>query len=95
MKKISKKKNDAYDKIVKNDSEKWDSRELGNDEAFAEKSPQFKETPKFKNSTVQTTFRLSLSMIAELKKIADEEGIPYQTLVKSVLKKFIDTKKSA
>lgn len=89
MKKISKKTDDEYNQLAKKDADKWDNRELGHDEEFVEKAPQFKKT------SVQTTFRLPVTMIAELKKIADQEGIPYQTLVKSILKKFIDTKKSA
>lgn len=89
MKIINKEKDaEKYDELGKEDEEKWDKKELGNDPSHTVPAHDLK-------SSKSTTFRLPVTMIADLKKIAKEEGIPYQTLVKSVLHKFIQSKKAS
>ena len=75
-----------YDELGKEEEEKWDNRELGHDPEHASPAQDL-------GTSKSTTFRLPVTMIADLKKIAKDEGIPYQTLVKSVLHKFIKNKK--
>ena len=87
MKKINIKKDKNYELLACEDVEKWENKELGNDPAHVEKS-------EFQKTTL-TTIRLSVRMVAELKILAKEEGIPYQTLIKSVLTKYIRGRKSA
>ena len=77
-----------YDDLGKEEQEKWDNRELGNDPKHASPAQDL-------GSSKSTTFRLPVTMIADLKKIAKEEGVPYQTLVKSVLHKFIKSKNAS
>ena len=51
---------------------KWESGELGQSDEHAEVS-------------VQTSIRLPAALIASLRTIAGDQGLPYQTYVKSVL----------
>lgn len=63
MKKISKSKEKFYDNLGKEDEEKWDAREYGNDKTHTKAAPEFAKT-----GTIVTTFRLPVTMVAELKK---------------------------
>jgi predicted DNA binding CopG/RHH family protein len=87
MKKISKKREAEIEAMLKEDGDeqKWDKRELGNDAAYAEPALEFQK----KASSVGTSIRMPLKLIKDLKRIAEKEGMPYQTLVKSILTKFV------
>ena len=66
MSKISKSK--EYEKLASEDVEKWESRELGGD-------PKHTKPSEFERTTA-TSIRLSVKMVADLKTISREEGIP-------------------
>ena len=91
MKKISKKREAELDEILDQEGDAWDDRELGHDPEYAEPAPEFAK----KKASVVTTIRMTPSMVKELKELADLEGLAYQTLIKSVLTKYIREKKSA
>lgn len=93
MKKISKKREAEIEAMLKDDGdeEKWDKRELGNDASHAEPAPEYEK----KAPLVGTSIRMPLKLIKELKRIAEEEGMPYQTLVKSVLTRFVRDRDNA
>ena len=88
MKKISKKRELELESLLTadDDEEQWDKRQLGNDPRHTKPAPgEYTKTA----SSVGTSIRMPLKLIKELKKIAEEEGMPYQTLVKSILTKYI------
>jgi predicted DNA binding CopG/RHH family protein len=94
MKKISKKRELALEASLAadGDEEQWDTRQLGNDPQHTKPAPEeYTKTA----SSVGTSIRMPLKLIKELKKIAEEEGMPYQTLVKSILTKFIRNRNRA
>ena len=89
MKKISKKREQEIEAMLEADGDEssWDSRELGNDPQYAEvAADDFKSESKV---SVGTSIRMPMTLIRDLKRIAEEEGIPYQTLVKSIHTKYI------
>lgn len=95
MKKISKKREKEIETMIKlsEDEDLWDNRKLGNNPKFTKAAAE-----EFKKSSmsVGTSIRMPLKLIKDLKKIAEEEGIPYQTLVKSILTKYVrDREKTA
>ena len=89
MKKISKTREKEIENILKSDADedKWDNRELGYDPVHVKAAPEYSKTQV--NASVGTSIRMPLELIRELKKIAEEEGMPYQTLVKSILTKYV------
>lgn len=62
----------AQEIISDENQARWEDRSLGNDAAHIEVS-------------TKTTIRLPNSMIASLKAIAADQGMPYQTYIKHVL----------
>ncbi len=93
MKKINKKRETEIEAMLKEDGdeEKWDKGELGNDPSHAIRAPEYQK----KSSSVGTSIRMPLHLIRELKRIAEEEGMPYQTLVKSILTKYVRDRNNA
>jgi predicted DNA binding CopG/RHH family protein len=90
MKKISKKRESELDAIIEEsgDEKDWDEKKLGNHRKFSTPASEF-------SKNIGTSIRMPLKLIQELKKIAEEEGMPYQTLVKSVLTKYVRNHKAA
>ncbi len=90
MKKITKKRAAELDKMISEDGDEqdWDERKLGNDPKHAKVAHEFAKT----KTSIGTSIRMPLSLIKSLKRIADEEGVPYQTLVKMVLTKYVKKK---
>ena len=82
MKKISKDQEQEYD-LLTEDADLWDSKQLGADPKHAKPAPQFAR------KSVTTTIRLSAKLLDDLKKRAEDEGMPYQTLIKHVLTKYL------
>lgn len=95
MKKISKKREKEIDAILEADGDEaqWDNRQLGNDPAHAKAAPEYSKNDV--SGSVGTSIRMPLKLIRELKKIAEEEGMPYQTLVKSILTKYVRNRNDA
>ncbi len=91
MKKISKKREIALDEMLAEDSDVWDNRHLGADQKFAQAAPEYAKS----GASTVTTIRMPIRMVKDLKLIAEREGLPYQSLIKSVLTKYIRDKKSA
>jgi predicted DNA binding CopG/RHH family protein len=89
MKKINKEKEQYFDSIISQDSEKWEKRDLGSDPDYAVSAKEFSK------KSVQTTIRLPFHLLEELKTEAKKEGLPYQTLVKSILTKYLNNKNVA
>lgn len=86
MKKISKKREEEVEKRLKEDGDegKWDKKELGNDPKHTKISREYS-----KSSSVGTSIRMPLKLIRDLKKLSEKEGIPYQTLVKLILTRYV------
>lgn len=63
----------------------WEEKKLGRDSKFAKKSDELD----FLEKSVPTSIRLSPNLISELKRLAKEEGVPYQTYLKMILIKHI------
>jgi predicted DNA binding CopG/RHH family protein len=91
MKKISKKRQIALDEMLAEDGDAWDNRQLGADPKHAHAAPEYAKT----GASTVTTIRMPIRMVKDLKLIAEREGLPYQSLIKSVLTKYIRDKKSA
>jgi predicted DNA binding CopG/RHH family protein len=91
MKKISKQREKEVDEILAEDDEKWDDRKLGGNSKFVEPAPDYAK----RRASVVTTIRMNPTMVRNLKELAQKEGIPYQTVIKSVLTKYIQDKKRA
>ena len=96
MKKISKQRKQEIEAILAadGDEDKWDKRQLGNKPENTKLAPNEYRKDEIAGS-VGTSIRMPLSLIRKLKKIADEEGMPYQTLVKSILTKYIRQRNNA
>ena len=66
----------------------WENGELGKEEQYAKKSDHnYTDTP-----PLNTSIRLPKKVIEELKKMAAEEGLSYQTYLKMILIKHIKNK---
>jgi predicted DNA binding CopG/RHH family protein len=91
MKTISKKPKtpESNAHVDATENEAWDQRQLGYDGRYAEAAPEYKKT----TASTITTIRMPLHLLNDLKRIAEDEGLPYQTLIKTVLTKFIRDKK--
>src|SRR4051812_20276672 len=83
MRKISKNEEKEYDELINEDDDKWDKKELGADPKHTRRAPEHLQISK------STSIRLPDHMIEALKKRATEEGMPYQTLIKHIITKFL------
>lgn len=70
--------------------EKWENKELGTDPNHAEIYEGLKGIDK----PLPTSIRLPQSLISALKKLAKNEGVPYQTYLKLVLTRHVKEKAS-
>ena len=88
MKKISKKRETEIEKMLEDDGDEslWDERKRGNDPKHAKPAPP--EYAKHKSS-MGASVRMPLKMVKDLKKIAESDGLPYQTLIKHILTKYL------
>ena len=75
--------------------EAWDNRELGADEAYVEVVRASDLQVDAAAGTRLISIRLGVSMIEDLKLIANINGIGYQTLMKQVLGRFVECEKKA
>ena len=66
----------------------WDNGELGKEVLYA-KNSDYTNTD---NSPLPTSIRLPKNLIEELKKMAAEKGLSYQTYLKMILIKHIKNK---
>ena len=75
--------------------EAWDERVLGSDEAYVEIADEsLTESVDKAAGTQLISMRVSKSMIDDFKAIAAQNGgIGYQTLMKQILQRFIDSEK--
>ena len=70
--------------------EPWDSRELGASEGHVRKSSPEREKTLDDRLGLQTiSIRLQKSLIDNLKKLADDDGIGYQPYVRQVLMRHV------
>ncbi|MHB1573436.1 CopG family antitoxin [Acidithiobacillus sp.] len=75
--------------------EAWDNRELGADEAYVGVVKASDLQVDAAAGTQLISIRLGVSMIEDLKLIANINGIGYQTLMKQVLGRFVECEKKA
>lgn len=81
-------------KILSTD-EAWENRELGADEAYVGVVKASDLPIDAAAGTQLISIRLGVSMIEDLKLIAQINGIGYQTLMKQVLGRFVEREKKA
>ena len=67
------------------DQQKWESGELGRDIEYSKVSQELSSHDR----PMPTSIRLPKNLIDELKLLAQEEGLPYQTYLKMVLIKHV------
>jgi predicted DNA binding CopG/RHH family protein len=71
------------------DDEERELEHLDSSTALPEEAREAILAPYRAEAKKNVTMRLSEGLIAELKKKAEEEGVPYQTLASMVLQKFV------
>ncbi|WGE42797.1 hypothetical protein NYR77_03600 [Actinobacillus equuli subsp. haemolyticus] len=74
--------------------EKWENRELGQDEKFVQRSTH--TTPEMLDELLALqpiSIRLSKGLIQDLKDIAQLHGLGYQPLIKQILTRFVESEK--
>lgn len=76
--------------LIPSTDEAWDNRDLGADEAFIGTVKASELEVDASAGTKLISIRLGVSMIDELKLIGKINGIGYQTLVKQVLRRFVE-----
>ena len=82
--------NDSYiPKLEPLDDEEREIEHLDASTALPEEVREGILAPYRAEAKKNVTMRLSESLIAELKKRAEEEGVPYQTLASIVLQKYV------
>jgi predicted DNA binding CopG/RHH family protein len=80
---------------VFDNSDQWNSRELGAEESFVKKSGMPKKLKaklnERSNQKMQLiSMRLPISLIENLKEIGEQEGLGYQSLAREVLQRFAE-----
>ena len=80
---------------VFDNSDQWNSRELGAEESFVKKSGMPKKLKaklnERSNQKMQLiSMRLPISLIENLKEIGEQEGLGYQPLAREVLQRFAE-----
>ncbi len=89
MKKMTAKEKEAFAKKATDDEEQalWEKKKLGKNKSHVGKGKFFKEPSKL------ISIRLPEGLLIELREIADEEGLRYQTYIVSLLTKHIKNRK--
>lgn len=86
MKKQNKDIKKWVDEISDDENQKlWEEGQLGKNLEYSKVSDDLS----FREKPMPTSIRLPKNLIEELKKMANEEGLPYQTYLKMVLIKHI------
>ena len=80
---------------VFDNSDQWNSRELGAEESFVKKSGMPKKlkaklNEKSNQKMQLISMRLPISLIENLKEIGEQEGLGYQSLAREVLQRFAE-----
>ncbi|WP_419852412.1 hypothetical protein [Actinobacillus pleuropneumoniae] len=74
--------------------EKWENRELGQDEKFVQRSTHTTLEMLDELLALQPiSIRLSKGLIQDLKDIAQLHGLGYQPLIKQILTRFVESEK--
>lgn len=93
------KKKTVENENIYKDVDKWESREWGAEEEYAEYSPMPKALKNLLNKGNKEnaagkmqliSIRLPESLINDLKNIGKVEGLGYQTLTREVLRRFVE-----
>ncbi|RMD67690.1 MAG: hypothetical protein D6819_10970 [Gammaproteobacteria bacterium] len=85
---------DKIEERVEASDEAWETRRLGAEEAFvAVAGPEVEEAVERAAGTKLISIRMSQRMIDDLKFIAMQHGLGYQTLMKQSLARFIEAEK--
>lgn len=72
------------------DEKTWENRELGASEEYVRKASSEREKALDESLGLQTiSIRLQKSLIDNLKKLAEEDGIGYQPYVRQVLMRYV------
>jgi len=94
MNRNSKKKKIEVAEALTSDDEqqKWEQKSLGND-------PRHSEALEVNLGDIEkptpTSIRLPTSLINDLKRLAKDEGLPYQTYLKMILTRHVKTNKAS
>ncbi len=87
------KKRKQKSKLV-DDSERWNSRELGANENFVRVSAQGTEARVDKGLGLQmVSMRLPTDVVEQLKSVAKAQGLGYQPFIRQILMNFLRGKK--
>lgn len=75
---------------VDDDSEKWESGELGQDPKFAQIVSE-KEQQELENALelVPITLRLQKKLVEDLKRLSASDGLGYQPFVRQILTQYV------
>ena len=82
-------------KMVLNDEEKdiLDSYDRGEWKPVKKRKQEIKKLQKYARNTLQKDKRINIRMSSkdwdQVQAIADQEGIPYQTLISSIIHKYV------
>lgn len=72
------------------DDEKWDNRELGATEEFVKRAdPEVEKALDERTGLQLISVRLKKSLVDDLKKLAEDDGIGYQPYVRQLLTKHV------
>lgn len=95
-KKIPEKEAAKFESAAQHDSEKWEAGDYGKKPQYTQLQDENIEKSfhdsKRKSENIPTSIRMPKELIDGLQKLAEEDGLPYQTYVKMVLKQHINSK---
>lgn len=95
-KKISKKESLKFEAAAVHESEKWEEGSYGKDPQYIqfqdENTEKVFHDSKRKSENIPTSIRMPKELIDGLQNLAEEDGLPYQTYVKMVLKQHLKSK---
>jgi len=100
-KKLPKETRKKFEEAAMSDVELWESGDFGKTPEFMQEAEK-QENKKFhdlkkKSENIPTSIRMPKELIEGLQKLAHEDGLPYQTYVKLILRQHLKnrTRKSA
>ena len=83
----------THETKIPSTDEAWDNRDLGADEAYMAVVKASELQLDASAGTQLISVRMSVSMIEDMKLIAQINGLGYQTLMKQVLGRFVECEK--
>lgn len=90
IRKPTKKQIETWEKWSKEDGDKWENGQLGRSKVHTQKTPPKleKELNELKKNKL-ISIKLPQDLINDLKNLAEQDNIGYQTLIKQVLSRYV------